>query len=546
MKIFDTNLAGVMKNFSRGKYAHYVTQQKELQLKRYLKRLQVILDAQNNIIFKLHNNEIYIANKALYKTAGVRDLKEYKTKFPSALDFISDSNCHNSFFRVKDYEAWIEKIIQEYKGKCEVRLFDHLTQQMVVMQLHVTRVEEENNFVFTLENITAQQKQINVLKKLVYKDDLTGLDNLRGFEEMIAQKLAKLPNSNLKILMLSLKGFSQYSKYHTQQESEHIIQEVANVIQTEYPIDSARIGSSHFALLSDTLTLQNANQLLESIDTALHANVDAKEIQTNAALILLHDKDTSKSIIERGEILLNSIQNSPQKSITDDAAFQAEKQKHLEEQHVFLALMKTYYDKGKSLSVTNYYMEIPLQSTAKIIHLTHNEMTLSIRKIAAAALQINDKMYITMPKKPNFKAYVKYVDVKNSQVVLENFQSAQYSALDRRNIHVRIENPIEIVLQSQKAQIPEELHTVSLTTFVVYVQTLYDIHIDSELTMRVRFFESEENFLGTVDKIMPVDNKFKLIIHLKNTPSIKSTLTPFISKRQLKIIQQLQEKASYV
>ncbi|MEN4053349.1 GGDEF domain-containing protein [Sulfurimonas sp. NWX79] len=391
-----------------------------------------------------------------------------------------------------------------------------------------------------------KQKEIDNLKNLAYKDTLTGLNNLRRFEELIEQKLKSLPNNNIKILMLSLKGFSEYSKRHSQQESDNIIQNVAQIIQQEYPLDSARIGSSQFALLSDTLSLETSTKLIDKIDATLTANPDTQHIKSNAALILLHDKDSSESIIERGEILLNTIQKSTQTAIIDEKIFDEKEEKRLEEQNRFLSLMKHYKEDKKTIPVTSYYMEIPLQSSAKIIDITENNITISIRKISAISLQPNDGIYITMPKKPDIKAYVKSIDIEKNYVILEQFQAVETSPLDRRYIHVQLKDPIEILIKSQKTQIPEMLHTVSITTFVVYVHHLYDIDINSELTMQVQLHEKEEEFLGKVDKIIPIDSKFKLIIHLKKTPAVQESLVPFISNRQLQIIQKLQEKISYV
>ena len=131
-----------------------------------------------------------------------------------------------------------------------------------------------------------------------------------------------------------------------------------------------------------------------------------------------------------------------------------------------------------------------------------------------------------------------------NDIVLDNFSAVKSSPLDRREIHVKLKEPIEILIKSEKTQIPEELETVSISTFVVYVNHLYDIKVGSELKMYTQLIDKEEDFLGNVVKIIPIADRFKLIIHLKPTPNIEKALIPFVSARQIEIIKELQEKAS--
>jgi hypothetical protein len=133
---------------------------------------------------------------------------------------------------------------------------------------------------------------------------------------------------------------------------------------------------------------------------------------------------------------------------------------------------------------------------------------------------------------------------RENEIVLQNFKAVFASPLDRRNVHVKLQTPLEVFIKSQRVQVPQTLETVSITTFVVMADHLYNITVDSKLEMYVSFLNNEEKFVGEVVKIIPTADRFKLIIHLTTTPSIEKVLLPFISERQMQIIKELQEKVS--
>ena len=544
LKIFDANLRGVMANFDNKRVELHADKQKELQLKRYLKRLQIILDAQDNIIFKLHDNQLYIANKALYFITGVTDIQSFKKKYKTPLAFIKHVDFHDALFKKKEYHQWISKIITEHKGQCKAQIFNHLSNQTSLMKVKITQIDALDDFVFTLENITEQQNKIDRLSGLAYKDSLTGLSNLKGFEELIEKKLSDAVNTNLKILMIELKGFSLYSEQNTKEKGDQLIKTIAQSIQERYPENSARIDSNRFAILSNNLTLESSNDLVNKIESILSSTPNTTDVNVKATVILLHDKESAESIIERGEILLNNIQGDTEEKVIDDALVAKKEEERLKQETSFLSLMQHLKSDNKSISVTNYYMEIPLKSSAKIVNISENSMTVNVRKISAISLYPKDEVYIQMPEKPNFKARVRSIAANKNDIVLDNFSAVKSSPLDRREIHVKLKEPVEILIKSEKTQIPEELETVSISTFVVYVNHLYDIKVGSELKMYTQLIDKEEDFLGNVVKIIPIADRFKLIIHLKPTPNIEKALIPFVSARQIEIIKELQEKAS--
>jgi GGDEF domain-containing protein len=547
LKIFDANLAGVLKNYDQIKSKiSSASEQKNLTLKTYLNRLQIILNTQENIIFKLHGGDIFIGNKSLYRTAGVENLQQFKKKYPKPLSFIKSVNYSDSIFQAQDYDEWINLVLTNHQGQCKTKLFNKFTNKTSLMNIKISKIGDENDYVFTIEDLTDTHNKQNKNDTFNNVDTLTNLSNLKGFEELLETKLKDTHNKDLKILMIELHGLSLYSEQKSEEQADKIVTEIAQTLKEKYNNEVARIDYNRFVILNNNLTLEDSNKLVKEIDTIISAAPDTQNINVNAAIVLLEDSDTLNSVIHHGEMLLHHLKKQDSNQVIDDNTITQAEMKRLQGEKKFLSLMKEYKADKKTLPVTNYYLEIPLKSDAKIINISEKEMTLDVRKIAAVALHKHDNIYISMPSKPNYKATIKKVNIEKNQIILEKFETIDSSALDRKNIHVKLSEPLEVLVKSDKVQILEDLESASVDTFVIIVNHLYNIEKDSKVSIFATFLnEQEEEFIGHVYKIIPIADKFKLIIHLDKTKSIQNSLVPFISQRQIEIIKELQDKTSY-
>jgi len=546
LNIFDANLSGVLKNYDQIKSKMgSASEQKNFTLTTYLNRLQTILNAQENIIFKLHGEEIFIGNTALYKTVGVKSLEQFKKKYPQPLSFIKSVDYHDSIFQKRNYEEWISLIIANHQGQCKANLFNRFTNKTSMMHIKISKIDDANDYVFTIQDLAEVHNKQNKNDTISDVDTLTNLSNLKGFEEMLEAKLKDTDSKDLKILMIELHGLSLYSEQNSEEQADKLITDIAQTLKEKYNDEVARIDYNRFAILNNSLTLEVSNELATEIDTIISAIPNTQNINVNAVIVLLEDSDTLSSAIHHGELLLQHSNEQNSDQVIDDNIITQEEARRIQDEKKFLSLMKEYKTDKKSLSVTNYYLEIPLQSNATIINISEKEMRLEVRKIAAVALNENDDIYISMSSKSHYRARIKKVNIEKNQIVLQRFETLETSKLDRKNLYVKLSVPIEVLLKSDKVQILEDLDSASVDTFVIIVNHLYDIEIDSKVTILVTLInEQEEEFRGHVSKIIPVADKFKLIIHLDKTGSIENSLVPFISQRQIEIIKELQDKAS--
>jgi len=476
LTLFDANLSGVLKNYDQIKSKINSTiEQKNLTLKTYLNRLQAILNTQENIIFKLHGDEIFIGNKSLYRTVGVENLEQFKKKYPHPLSFIKSVDYCNPVFQKQNYEEWINWIITNHEGQCIIKLFDKFTNKTSMMLMTISKIGVEKDYVFTIQDLTKIYNKQNKNDHMNDVDTLTNLSNLNGFEKLLEEKLKDIDNKDLKILMIELHGLSLYREQNAKVQADKFIIDMVQILKEKYNDEVARIDYNRFVILDNSLTLESSNELVKEIDTIISAIPNTKDINVKAAIVLLEDSDTLNNVIHHGEILLEYIKEQDSAQVVGDNTITQEEVRRLQYEKQFLLLMKEYQTNKKTLPVTNYYLEIPLKSDATIINVSEKEMTLDIRKIAAVALHENDHIYISMPSKSNYRAAIKKVNIEKNQILLKRFEPIEASVLDRTNIHVKLSVPLEVLLKSDKVQILEGLESVSVDTFVIIVNHLYNI-----------------------------------------------------------------------
>ncbi|MBU0633234.1 diguanylate cyclase [bacterium] len=538
-EVFDRNLAGVLANFDRKNLAKYVEKHKTQGLELYLNRLETVLDMQDNIIFKIYNNKLYLANKALFTMTGVHDIEDFKNKFSYPLEFIKKVHQFEAMFKAKEYDKWIENIIKNNNGMSKVEFFNHSANQQSLMQMKVVRVQDENDYIFTLTNITNQQKNIKKLSELVYKDPLTNLANLRRFEEMIDEKLKKFPNNNFQIFMIHLQGFKIMNEVHGKENGEHLLKNVAEVLKEHFPHESARIDIDRFAVLSNKMTLSTGEEIVKEINSILSKDKYASKLDVSSAIVLLHESDTKESALERGETLLNHVEYNNTKLVYEESAIHEQEKERLKNKRLFLQQMGKFHDMKQTVPITNYYLEIGIKSDAVILDVTNDLMMVGLKRISVFSLSNNDCVYIEMPKKPHFKGMVRNVDVINEKVLLGDFEAVETSPLDRKSVQVKLQKHMDIMIKSPKNNITAELDSLSTNAFIIMTSHLYDIEIGTNLTMQVKFIDNEVEFSGIVRNIIPIADMFILIVRLNETHSVENTLMPFIANRQMQIIKEL-------
>ena len=541
MELFDDNLSGVLSNFDAKSLEKSLHNQENIIFKKYASRLQVILNAQKNIIFKINDNKLFLANKALYLATGVKNSKEFAKKFSHPLNFIETTNIFENFFKRKEYDEWLMHLINKNKGICHIEFFDHVSNKSSLMQMSVSKVGESNDFVFTFENLSKIQDEIKKPDKILYKDSLTDLANLTRFKEIVEEKIASDPQDNLHILMIHLNGFKIFDDTHDDDNSKELLKNIADILRENHSNNSAKIDFERFAILFEEKNLKNAKNIVEKINLLLEENDYKDEINPLAAIVLHRKYDTVELMLARGDHLLKQIKIDSLETIIDDTIMIEKEKNRVTLEKKFLHLMKKKLEKGETVPITNYYLEIGIKSDAKILYVEKEAIGISVRKISLFSLYMGDPIYIEMPSKPNYKAFVQKIDRLDNVVIIHSFQAVESSPLDRQHVHVKLEQPLETTIDTGYTKIQGHIQAVSIKTFSIVVKHLYNLRIDSKIDIMTTFNTKKVTYQGTIFKIISLAERFELIIHLDAGSSIDEELVLYVSNRQIEIIKNIQK-----
>lgn len=538
--VFDRNLSGVLYNFDQKHISNVLKDQKSQHLRHYINRLQAILDAQSNIIFKIRDGNIFIANQALLSATGTLDINNFKKRFLHPLDFINDVSCFAQFFHLKEYEIWIQKIISENNGLCKVTIFDHRSNKTIPIFMRVVQLGEGSDYVITMHEVGEYEYKYENSNTLLYKDTLTNMANLTKFQLMVEKRLEVSKDEHFNILMIHLDGFKVYSDTKGTEQAELLVQEVADKLKELYPMSAAKIDEERFAILENNIDQKTAQNVVEKVNEILEANSD--DLKAIAALVVRKKEDTVELMLARGDKILSTVEIDSLQTIVDDSLLSDKEQIRREEESKFLADMKILKSEKKSVPVTNYYLEIAIKSDAQILNVSKDSMTVTVRKISLYSLKYNDAVYIEREQGKNLKAIVKDIDRIKNILILYKFEYVNTSPLDRRNVHVKLEKLLPISMKSPVNNFEGELESVSIETFVIILEHLYDLQENTELELEVKLNDKIGNYKGKVRKIIVTPSGFKVVVTIQKNHDVENILRPYISNRQIKIIKELQDR----
>lgn len=538
--IFDRNLSGVLYNFDQKHISNVVKDQQNQHLRTYIHRLQSILDAQSNIIFKVRDGNLFIANKALLAVTGNVDMESFKKRYHHPLEFINDVSCFAQFFHLKEYETWLEKVLKENNAKCKVTIFDHISNKNSSMTMKVVKLGEGFDYVITMDELSESDEVSENMNTLVYKDALTNMANFTKFQLMVEEHLDISKDESFNILMIHLDGFKVYSDLKGREEAQPLIQEVADKLKELYPQSAAKIDEERFAILDANLDHQAAENVIEKVNGILEEKSDG--LKAIAALVVRQKEDTVELMLARGDTILSAIEIDPVHTIVDDSFLSEQERIRRKNENRFLTEMKQLKDDKETLPITNYYLEIAIKSDAEILNISENTMAVTVRKISLFSLKYNDVVYIERKEGENLKAIVKDVDRLKNILVLYKFEYVKFSPLDRKNVHVKLEQLVRVTLNFSDKNFEGELESVSIDTFVVLLQHVYDLQENVDLKIKAMLNEKDGNYKGTVRKIVPIPSGFKVVINIQKNYDVENILRSYISNRQIKIIKELQER----
>ena len=552
-EVFDQNLAGVIDYFNKLEMIKEKKIQKENDDKESIIKLQTILNLQDNIILKIKDCKIILANKAFLKALNLASLKEFHQKFPKIWNFIQEVDIAKDAFNSYQYDQWLEALLDSGINLAKVKFYNHLKKTDCLYHLKMKIFsKKENSYIMIFDDISAHQNQIDKLAQYVYIDPVTNIYNRWKFDEALDEAITASPESknSISLLIIEINDLMHINDMYGREIGDQLIRDISSVINAKFGALGifARIEGSRFALLLQNQSRKSNLTLAKKIQ---RSSDDVNYINTlhpiyNIAIIHYDDDDTELSLLNRAHLILEDIQKNSQYFIKDDYTLLQEIQEREYHSEQFIQECNALFESNKKLPVVNFFKGIPIQSDATIFSVEKGALTLSIRKIAVAALHINDRIYINMPDgKENIRARVSDIDKDVSSITIDTFKFMKYSPLDRKNIQVQTFNISDSFLKIGNTQIIGKLYSISSDIAVIILPHIYGVsqNVDAILDTTLAWEHNHKHLSiqAEIFEIIQIDREFKVMLKISVPKDINEIIISYVADRQIKIIKELQD-----
>lgn len=552
-QLFDKNLASVLEYFEKRMLEERVAAEASEHLAMHIRRLQTILDLQENAIFKFNRKSIYLANRSFYRLVGVSNRSEFEKRFPDIWSFVESVDRYGDLFDEEKYDDWVENLLKD-GGVCDIRLQNNASAGPVTMRMKIQPMPGNGprEFVAVLEDITAQKEALESLNRMVYTDALTQVPNRRRFDEVMGEALAdcKRLEKPFYLLVVDIHNLVEINERFGRDMGDGLLKSFAKKMDEKLAGRAffGRIDGDRFGIVAQNLSLQGAREYAKEVLSTLHSlQVGEKEFaKGNVAIVSCQKEDDASTMLKRAATLITGIKEEGGNAFADDTDLLEEQRQTGELVADFLDRCLVYGKEGKTVEVVNFYQEVPIQSQGKIVKVTDDTLYVTLRKIALHALHPDSEIFLKTQGFPSLSGRVVLMDKERMIVGISGMAPAKNPLLESRYIHVRLEPTIEAILIKGKMRIPVEIGSLSLDTLSVRTPYLYDLKKGEEITLetRLRWDERDEkvSLKGTVKEIESRGASHHLLTVSFDASEIADDIvTPFIAHRQLEIIKELKE-----
>lgn len=552
-EVFDQNLSGVLDYFARQDITRETQALHEHDQEEYVKSFQTILDIQEHMILTVKKGKVFLANKTFLHAFGASDIKDFNTLFPDNLSFIESVEHEDKSYSPSDHDIWLDKIADSVSQQAIIAFFNLALQRSHPYNAKISRMpsDDEGAFVMTLGEFSECDERISELSRYVYKDAVTNLFNRRKFDESLEMFLGQCRNSDveLSLIIIDLGDLMNIKAMYGRERADEIMKEIGQSIDEEFGHLGvfARTDSDRFGLLLKAYSLEKAvatAQLIQALTKMLKCGLQTAPM-SNIAVVNYHKDDSEQTMLSRVDTLIDMIIQDGGNAIKDDQTLVEEEQEQQRLETDFLKACIELKAADTTLDVVNYFQEVPIQSKSNILTIHKSSMTIAMRKIAINALHKDAFVYIqTPPGDKNIKAKVKMIDNDKFTITVDRFLFVASSPLDRKSVHVRVEQPIDCFIKMGDTQIKGVLESLSTDTAMIVLPHIYGISMEGDVLLDVRLrWEKHDEHLqltGKITKIIKNRELFKVIIRFNRHRVIDDVVTPYIANRQLEIIKTLQ------
>ncbi len=265
------NMSGLVESVimvSEPKYLRDKLEQLNKKLKSKIEQttytLKSILDAQDNLILVISNDEFFDANQTFLDFFGCKNYKEFKSKYDCVSNlFIKKDN----YFSTENSTIWFNEIIKLEDNKRVVIIKD-LHNEEIIFRVNM------RSFMFNTKHIVISFTDITDLKHYTYElqykathDNLTKLFNRQKFNDELSKEIKRecRYEHGLSLLMLDIDDFKKVNDTHGHDIGDIVLKDISKIIQETIRITdyAARWGGEEFMVLLPETALEEAERIAE-------------------------------------------------------------------------------------------------------------------------------------------------------------------------------------------------------------------------------------------------------------------------------------------
>jgi diguanylate cyclase (GGDEF)-like protein len=273
-----------------------------------IKKIKLILDAQDNMVIVTNGITISHVNKRFLDFFNKRSLEEYLqsnqciyTSFKKEANFFHQEMINGD-------ESWIESIQKLPEIQRVVKLTNQEGEDRVfTVKIHQYD-QDETYYVISLTDITQIKQKSNLLEYQANHDALTGLYNRQKFNDIFTKEIRRSRRyaNFLSVILFDIDNFKAINDSYGHDAGDEVLKKIADIISVNLrQTDSlVRWGGEEFIVLLPETDLQTAcnvaQKLLESL-TVLTFDFMQEKITASFGVATLNETDTECTLINRAD-----------------------------------------------------------------------------------------------------------------------------------------------------------------------------------------------------------------------------------------------------
>jgi len=534
--IFDANLSGVLNIFTE----LYSNAQKKLQIakdeKNKLHHIYKIINSIDTKLIIVQNSRIILANKSFLKLLGINNLKALYEKYKKGFCFFSDINIYEDYFKT-DILQWMEELSTTIKV-FKTTIYNRIENKPAYFSGYISKIETPViQYIITLNDITKEVENEQILKDNITHDELTGFRNYPTFEHLLTKKIkqAKKLKQRFFLAVADIVSLREINDKDGRKYGDAIIAEVAEDLRylTENNIYFARLEGSRFGILLEYKT----EQLCYDWCVQLLHKLNQRDEKKTVAVTEIDLSESINKLLFRVYDLIEESNNSEDILVKNDFINVLE-YKELPNQIEFIQrLIKLTY-----IKTTIFYRELAISYKSKILKNTTENIIISFSNKQLQICSINMPVYFKLPNIGYIKANIFDLDRENNLITINQFRLDKNTPLNRQRYRITASNEIKAYISFKN----RDFNVKILDMNSEYISIMIDrkrnfeisdlIYIDMLLPISDLFESCHTN--ATIITITKIKDAYKMVLLCHLDLENSEVLTKYISIQQIKIIHE--------